>query len=263
MPAPAAGNAVAASPLAEDQMKRIPTLGKHRGFTLIELLVVIAIVALLIALLLPALKKARDAGRIVVCKSNLHQMGVAAHAYLGDWNDTFGSAQSAAGWPTIFAYVGKTGKGGYDLHPANKRPMSIYLDNNIQPESPVAVALCPSDLYGSYNWSSVYDHAGSSYCFNCAWYGRTLVKGQDGTSQLDSYLGVRASQIRQPSRFVLAGDFAIANTPFEGSAVYGEGQKNWHSLDGRDNTAFVDGHVSFLRIKDFTPTTDEYTFVRN
>ena len=66
---------------------------------------VIAIVALLIALLLPALQKTRSAGKIVVCKSNLHQLGIAAQAYLGDWNDTFPSAQSAAGWPTLFAYA--------------------------------------------------------------------------------------------------------------------------------------------------------------
>ena len=109
----------------------------------------------------------------------------------------------------------------------------------------------------------MYDYAGSSYCYNCAWYGRTLVKGLDGTSQFDSYLGVRASQILQPARFVLVGDYAIGVTPFVGSSSYGEGHRNWHSLDGWDNAAFVDGHVSFIRVEDFTPITDKYTFVRN
>jgi prepilin-type N-terminal cleavage/methylation domain-containing protein len=48
-----------------------------RGFTLIELLIVVAIIALLAALLLPALGRAKDAARLVRCKSNEHQLGVA------------------------------------------------------------------------------------------------------------------------------------------------------------------------------------------
>jgi prepilin-type N-terminal cleavage/methylation domain-containing protein len=53
----------------------------HRAFTLIELLVVIAVVAILAALLLPALASAKDSGRRAVCMSNLHQIGIAIHAY--------------------------------------------------------------------------------------------------------------------------------------------------------------------------------------
>ncbi len=58
----------------------------RRGFTLIELLVVVAIIALLIAILLPSLQKARDKARDSVCRSNLHQLGLATTYYAEDEN---------------------------------------------------------------------------------------------------------------------------------------------------------------------------------
>ncbi len=57
---------------------------KNRAFTLIELLVVIAIIALLLAVLTPALKKARQQAQSIVCKSNLHQWGIIWRLYTDD-----------------------------------------------------------------------------------------------------------------------------------------------------------------------------------
>jgi prepilin-type N-terminal cleavage/methylation domain-containing protein/prepilin-type processing-associated H-X9-DG protein len=69
---------------------------KNKGFTLIELLVVIAIIALLMSILMPALSKAKEQARAVVCMSNMHQWGIVWKLFtddnkghfpsrLGDW----------------------------------------------------------------------------------------------------------------------------------------------------------------------------------
>jgi len=59
-------------------------LPARKGFTLVELLTVVAIIAVLMAVLLPALNKAREAGKTVACLSNLKQLGYVMHMYAGD-----------------------------------------------------------------------------------------------------------------------------------------------------------------------------------
>jgi prepilin-type N-terminal cleavage/methylation domain-containing protein len=67
---------------------------KSKGFTLIELLVVVAIIALLIAILLPSLARARELARRSVCGSQLKQIGTALNVYAKDNNEKFPTIQS-------------------------------------------------------------------------------------------------------------------------------------------------------------------------
>ncbi|MBI4581918.1 MAG: type II secretion system protein [Planctomycetes bacterium] len=55
---------------------------RRAGFTLIEVLVVVAIIALLVAILIPSLKQAKEAAAAVVCRSGMHQVTVAMHSYV-------------------------------------------------------------------------------------------------------------------------------------------------------------------------------------
>src|SRR5437762_13438350 len=75
-------------------------VGRKQGFTLVELLVVIAIIAVLVALLLPAVQYARESARSTQCKNNLRQIGLALDQYV-DKQGARGKFPDVAQFPSI------------------------------------------------------------------------------------------------------------------------------------------------------------------
>src|SRR5436309_1885039 len=81
---PPSGNRITPSDIPEKRLS-----ARRGAFTLIELLVVIAIIAILAAMLLPALGKARDKAKDIQCRNGLHQINVAAQLYADDFRNMF------------------------------------------------------------------------------------------------------------------------------------------------------------------------------
>ncbi len=126
----------------------------RRAFTLVELLVVMAILGILIALLLPAIQEAREAGRRVQCMNQLHQLGIAANAHVsamrlfppGTNQRFFNSSVTYRGIPLFVYLLPFMEQNGLFTHWQFVNPM---LNANQGSESNTAVRmpnlLCPSD----------------------------------------------------------------------------------------------------------------------
>ncbi|MBM4108142.1 MAG: prepilin-type N-terminal cleavage/methylation domain-containing protein [Phycisphaerae bacterium] len=135
------------------------------GFTLIELLVVIAIIALLIGILLPALGRARNAGRQAISLSNIRQITTAAMVYREDFkgflpmvlsytprgsvqmqgNSLAGACTWAFGGKNTNAFWAGAYGGAFDIEAAD-RPLNPYLYPDLTPDAPAGmVALPPQD----------------------------------------------------------------------------------------------------------------------
>jgi prepilin-type N-terminal cleavage/methylation domain-containing protein len=119
--------------------------GTRGGFTLIELLLVIAIVALLVGTLLPALSKARAAGRSAVCVSQMKQFGVATGSYAADYKDRIWAFSWKANakydtWPDLNSHT-------TDVQAAAHQAIDILRRRADREDIPRPAAWIPHTLY--------------------------------------------------------------------------------------------------------------------
>jgi prepilin-type N-terminal cleavage/methylation domain-containing protein len=191
-------------------------MNEKHAFTLIELLVVIAIIAILAALLLPALSRAKETARRTACVSNLRQVNLAIRLYADDYLDSLPVLPDPNPYPNgVGAYYKQLVKGYLAL---------------TGPASPnEKVFICPSDRI----LQTQLGHAFTSYTFNG-------YEGEPGA--IPRITGQKLGAIKSPARAVLAGEWPAF---FGGS---------WHPLvsgerpDAKNVLSFVDGHVGFIKI---------------
>ncbi len=214
-----------------------------KGFSLVELLVVVAMIAVLLALLLPALSRAREQTKMVQCLSNLKQLGTAMTAYLMDNNESFPRPAAGVQYEDWIYY-----DGGRNM---NRGRLARYLGGT-ENRLDISIFRCPSDNIDTHPWYP-YSYTVNEYL--C----RTQVLGNQHTTRL--------GQLTNPSDTIMIIDESsetIDDGCWAPQNYFGDGHNllsNRHDREaeqskdpnaGRGTVAFADGHAAFIPRVDST-----------
>ena len=240
---------------------RRPERAGRPAFTLIELLVVIAIIAILAAMLLPALARAKAKAKATQCSSNQHQIGFGWLMYVQENNEVY---------PLIRGWGGAGGHRGTPtpITAPYDNAFGISVDQTNRPLNAFVPAIetwrCPSD-HGDINYGAVncYVEYGTSYVTqHCVDSWRTShVTADTDPTYVPGSLPIKASVVvRSPANKIIQGDWEWENNGYDP----GNPSSWWHNYKSqrRQNMLFADGHVVFFRFPEdiknwiYTPVPD-------
>lgn len=218
--------------------RRLCSLDVMRKFTLIELLVVIAIIAILTALLLPALSTAKESGKGIACRGNLKQVGCGVSMYTGDYPDWLPHS-GGAHIPT--GAVVKTWK-ELIIPYFSRAATSENCESGVFKCASQTNPSCGDPTYG---WQGSY----GGYGWNYEYLGWRNVDSLAGGR--DALAWVKASMVLRPSCAVEAGDTsdysAGTSDCYYVFYLYSDGTLLRHAYRHKGlsgNYLWVDGHVS-------------------
>lgn len=210
-----------------------------RAFTLVELLVAVAVIAALVAMVVPALARARAAAHQTSCVSNLKQIGTAFALYLNAHDGFYPCAEDPVSIsPFYWLWMGRGWRGF--LEP--------FFSQRIDRENP-SVLFCKSDpnAEGKYEATS---YAYAMCFYHTARQIDTMTDKKFTYSNPQPSVGQRAAHVASPQHKVLAGEWT-SNHRRTGD------DKGWWCWQGARNFLFADGHVRFLEAISIRPANDD------